>query len=336
MNKKLLYSILFMLVFTACAQQDMAELDYIFYDRMLEEYLLTGFCVDVDDGEACDIEESPLTENLKGVCCGGKCVLGVSNCYQIPPEDQEPAVNIIKKLLCFNRKENEVCVLTDKKTGKNLEGKCCDGMCYFTLNSCDELITGREPLNMSSPREPTPEAMEVSVDELKEKIKILSCLGIPDNSKCEIPENLAREYNLWGVCCDEKCCFRVDVCTDKPTDDKDDNGAAFLILLLFGLIVFLVFIVFLLLIYRFIRKKKTPKPEITPSSDYQLELIRLNDEKKSIEEMIKLAQFKFHKRKLDEESFREIVRDQQKKLIEIEANIKDIERRITKIEEKQI
>ncbi|MEA1925030.1 MAG: hypothetical protein U9M95_04095, partial [Candidatus Altiarchaeota archaeon] len=71
------------------------------------------------------------------------------------------------------------------------------------------------------------------------------------------------------------------------------------------------------------------------SKDYGLELKRLHDEKKSVEEMMKLAQFKFRKRKLDEESFREIVRDQQKRLIEIEATINEMEGRVTLLEEKQ-
>ena len=78
----------------------------------------------------------------------------------------------------------------------------------------------------------------------------------------------------------------------------------------------------------------TSQKIIPPAPDYELELTRLRDEKKSIEEMIKLAQVKFHKRKLDEESFREIVRDEQKKLIEVEARMQDLEERMTRLEQK--
>ena len=53
-------------------------------------------------------------------------------------------------------------------------------------------------------------------------------------------------------------------------------------------------------------------------------LHELKDNKKRIEYLIKLAESKYHRRKLDEESFREIVRDQQKKLMEIEAKISEI------------
>jgi hypothetical protein len=51
------------------------------------------------------------------------------------------------------------------------------------------------------------------------------------------------------------------------------------------------------------------------------ELAAAINEKKQIEYMINLTKIKYHKREIDEESFREITRDYQKKLIEIEARI---------------
>ena len=56
------------------------------------------------------------------------------------------------------------------------------------------------------------------------------------------------------------------------------------------------------------------------------ELMGLKKEKTQFEYMINLTNIKYHTRKLDEESFREIVRDYQKKLIEIEIKIKELER----------
>lgn len=53
-------------------------------------------------------------------------------------------------------------------------------------------------------------------------------------------------------------------------------------------------------------------------------LHELKNNKKRIEYLIKMAESKYHRRKLDEESFREIVRDQQKKLMEIEAKMNEI------------
>ena len=43
--------------------------------------------------------------------------------------------------------------------------------------------------------------------------------------------------------------------------------------------------------------------------------------------MITLTKAKFHRREIDEESFREITRDQQEKLIELESEIKELEKK---------
>ncbi|MBN2013849.1 MAG: hypothetical protein JW778_01580 [Candidatus Altiarchaeota archaeon] len=54
------------------------------------------------------------------------------------------------------------------------------------------------------------------------------------------------------------------------------------------------------------------------------EISVLKKEKARIEYMINITKTKYHKRKIDEESFREIMRDYQKSLIEIEAKIKEL------------
>lgn len=63
------------------------------------------------------------------------------------------------------------------------------------------------------------------------------------------------------------------------------------------------------------------------------ELKRLQREKEEIEEMIRIAKVKFYKRKLDEESYKSIVKDNQEKLIKIEAEINGLERRVKKLED---
>lgn len=64
-------------------------------------------------------------------------------------------------------------------------------------------------------------------------------------------------------------------------------------------------------------------------------LQKLNARKERIEYLIKLAESKYHRRKLDEESFREIIRDQQKKVMEIEAKISEIEKEIKKLKKEK-
>lgn len=55
------------------------------------------------------------------------------------------------------------------------------------------------------------------------------------------------------------------------------------------------------------------------------ELSRLKKDKNQLEYMINLTRTKYHQRSINEESFREIIRDYQEKLIEIEAKIATLE-----------
>lgn len=58
------------------------------------------------------------------------------------------------------------------------------------------------------------------------------------------------------------------------------------------------------------------------------ELDKLREEKEQIEELIRRTKVKYHKRELDEESFREIVKDYQKQLMEINVRIWELEKRL--------
>lgn len=54
------------------------------------------------------------------------------------------------------------------------------------------------------------------------------------------------------------------------------------------------------------------------------ELKRLQEERERIEELIRSTKVKYHKREIDEESFREIVKDYQKELMEINLKIEEM------------
>ena len=56
------------------------------------------------------------------------------------------------------------------------------------------------------------------------------------------------------------------------------------------------------------------------------ELTKLQTQKEHLEELIKRTKIKYHKRELDEESFREIVKDYQKQLMEINVKIWELEK----------
>ncbi|MFZ2455815.1 MAG: hypothetical protein WAX07_05010 [Candidatus Altiarchaeia archaeon] len=58
------------------------------------------------------------------------------------------------------------------------------------------------------------------------------------------------------------------------------------------------------------------------------ELTKLQEQKNHLEELIKRTKVKYHKRELDEESFREIVKDYQKQLMEINVKIWELEKNL--------
>lgn len=69
------------------------------------------------------------------------------------------------------------------------------------------------------------------------------------------------------------------------------------------------------------KQKIEAKLEQNEKIDDVDDISKLKKERDQVEYMINLTKIKFHKRKIDEESFREIARDYQKKLIEIEAKL---------------
>ncbi len=58
------------------------------------------------------------------------------------------------------------------------------------------------------------------------------------------------------------------------------------------------------------------------------ELTKLQEQREHIEELIKRTKVKYHKRELDEESFREIVKDYQKQLMETNVKIWELEKNL--------
>jgi chromosome segregation ATPase len=56
------------------------------------------------------------------------------------------------------------------------------------------------------------------------------------------------------------------------------------------------------------------------------DLKKLHEQKEHIEELIKRTKVKYHKREIDEESFREIVKDYQKQLMETNVKIWELEK----------
>ena len=83
-----------------------------------------------------------------------------------------------------------------------------------------------------------------------------------------------------------------------------------------GLVALIVVVVSLLLLVRS-KKTVTSREEKEPKTVEELQA-----EKDEIEGRMAIAKAKYHRRELDEESFREIIRDNQKRLIDLELKIK--------------
>lgn len=73
-------------------------------------------------------------------------------------------------------------------------------------------------------------------------------------------------------------------------------------------------------------EKKHLEKKLAEEGEPMDELSSLKKERDRINYMVNLTKTKYHQRKLDEESFREIVRDYQKTLIEIETKIEEMEK----------
>ncbi|HIE34242.1 MAG TPA: hypothetical protein EYP86_03805 [Candidatus Altiarchaeales archaeon] len=284
------------------------------------------------DGEKCDIPADIKRKyNLWGVCCSGRCSFWSDRC--IREEEPESGERFTKKYdnqgefrtlattSCNGMNDGEECrIPAGVRDRYDIWGVCCSGKCSYWKNECDK-----------QPEKWTPE-------QKIELLSIISCYNVNDGEECRIPDIPEAEgLNLSGVCCsnmckfgDKKCSESVcgdnicdtgerETCPDDCTDGKDTSFFILIFVVAFFIIIIMVFV------FYFLSFRK-------PSIDYELQIKKLLDEKKSIEEMIEIAKKKYHQRKLDEESFREIVRDNQKKLIEIEAKIDDIEKRIKKLE----
>ena len=115
---------------------------------------------------------------------------------------------------------------------------------------------------------------------------------------------------------------------------EEPYSTLIIVVVIFVILTIIAVAVFLLYLYTlvmYVHNNVIRRHQIEPI-DYELEIVQLQNRKRELEEMIKIATHKFHRRKLDDQSFREIVRDQQGKLIEIEAKINDIEERMIKLE----
>ena len=110
---------------------------------------------------------------------------------------------------------------------------------------------------------------------------------------------------------------------------NSEGAKSILLLLVLGV---LAAIAFGVIYYVEKKRRKVKTKEISEDLEEAIELEQLKKKKDEIEEMIKIAKAKYYKRAMDEDVYKKIVGDNQNKLIEIEAKINEIERRVERLE----
>jgi len=108
------------------------------------------------------------------------------------------------------------------------------------------------------------------------------------------------------------------------------------LLFLFIVLVLAIIVLYLMFINVFSRKRdilEIGPEEIRKMNDAELGdlLHRLEIKKTKIEYMLKIAKSKYHKREMDEESLREITKENQEKLLRIEVKMKELGDQINKV-----
>jgi hypothetical protein len=308
--------------------------------KEIVDYYVHVSCIAIKNGEPCSEikskdpvtgEEHSLAEefNLFGVCCSEKCHLRSTECPEVNvtkpdlvivgmdiyPED--PSVNIQIENLTVTIKNQGNAKTTDLFWVEILKG---DESAPINHRVEEDLNAG--------------EAIIVPVQGMLpyQKTGRYTLTVIVDSSPNSVRDNLidesdeANNRETWTIFVGEAPSEEIPVRGEDKKEDKpseEGGGGAGIVLLFFALIIFLLAIAAF-----FLSRRKQKKPVF----DYDLQIKRLLSEKRTVEEMIELAKVKYHKRKLDEESFREIVRDNQKRLIEIETKIKDMEARMNRLE----
>ncbi|MCX6695577.1 MAG: hypothetical protein NTU61_04715 [Candidatus Altiarchaeota archaeon] len=255
---------------------------------------------------------------------------------------QEPAevVSAISKAVCVGVADNGSCIVPQPLNQK-ISGVCCGGQCVFDASECGKGMG------------------YVTQYGVYEMFQRLTCRNASEGDECSIPEavNKALGRKMRGSCCSGLCRVGIESCGNycgdgyctsmeredgncmedcgkqngsitaggggKPSSEdntpestapqKLEDNMLFVIAGILGVAV-VVFIMAILI--------RSKKEIIVVEKEKPKSVRELLREKEEIEKMIDMARSKYHKRELDEESFREIIRDNQKKVIELELRIK--------------
>jgi hypothetical protein len=299
-------------------------------------------CVDSEDGSECSIEED-LKEafNLGGVCCGGECHFRKTTCPIEQVNKPDLIVSSIQTKPDTPKADEKVHVtVTVENVGKapvkggfwialqifdgdtlltednfNIKKTLIQGE-KFSHTFHDKLGVGRE----GSFRIKADADMNSNFDH---QSNLIDEADEGNNGGAKVIYVQAPEEEEVGDVCGDGYCSDLEESEESCPEDcrmpeggdgpRSDELIA-LLAVVFGIAVVAAIIVFL------IRSKKRITTTGEAATTKSVE--ELQKEKEELEKMMAIAKAKYHKRELDEESFREIIRDNQKKVIELELKIK--------------
>ncbi|MFC2162722.1 CARDB domain-containing protein [Candidatus Altiarchaeota archaeon] len=328
------------------------------FEERMEEFELLS-CLGVEEGGDCNMPEHLEREfRLTGVCCSGKCRYRQETCEnktrQVtlkpdlvvteinvdPPEpwDDEP-MNVTVKVENQGKKETfenfwiEVTVYEEARViiQEAYEVReTIDPGDHITHTFTGLLGLGRVGAIM----------IGAQADENTNYKHYGNQVDEEDEGNNEGMERviLRQRRQEWeddpepGYCGDGRCDRYEEGECDEDCGPFDDGPQPTDIAMIGAVALIVLFILILVLA---LRHKKDKPGHLDEDAGREYTLKELQKKKDEIEEMTAIAKKKYHRRELDEESFREIVRDNQKKIIQLEIKIKGLEGRVEEMEGKE-
>lgn len=310
------------------------------------ESMAEAVCIGIGEGGTCNIPaEAKDKLDLYGVCCQGRCEWKKATCPQKPdlaikeiriqPEDPGKTLKLEKVDVIIQNDggaptESYFWVQLDKGDGSSAINQE-----VRTYLKADER-TVVSFTDVSAYKEPRKYVLSAAADSSPNSVRNdLIAESDEDNNKgtweIYIGERIDQDNRTDSNSRPTEAASSIRVDTPLVGDKtraENTQGSDWGQLLLLAGIVIACLLAAVLVVYLATRRRGTP------IEGEELQIQNLLKEKKTVEEMIELAKAKYHKRTLDEDSFKEIVKENQKKLIEIETRIGDLEARTKKLEEK--
>ncbi|MBD3388404.1 MAG: hypothetical protein GF416_04970 [Candidatus Altiarchaeales archaeon] len=331
-------------------------------EEMMEEMRVIG-CLGIEEGGNC-VFPGDFTQwtNISGVCCGGKCQFRKEACIEKAVDANKP--DLIVKSIDISPEKPEAydkvnVTVTVENTGR--ENVLESFWILLEIRDSGVLLTeDNQEVNETVLRGSTITHTFTDNLGLGRSGSFRVTVDVDANSNFPHQNNLIDEVDednnggskvlyvldgVRGVCGDRICseselkrgdctvdCGGDEYCGDDICSDAErksgscstdcgtsvgGDGGYPLKMIIAGAAA--VIVAAIIVLYNLTGRRQGPEVIETAKSREDLE--RERDE---LEKMTALAKAKYHRRELDEESFREIVRDNQRKIIELELKMKSM------------